>query len=226
MNQNKHSFCFYKTSFLGGGRLMDNKIEDTMVRQIEKNLSNNINENLFLTGRLYEDSKLPGKNNSAYDIPDKTTRVDSDENYPLVSYEYISNSDGISRAEYIRQAREACLRQLSATQLYSRPYDVNYMEPDTQSSELMINKKAKEMKLFRDEVALANHTEENTPQEIASFRSLIIRTVCAIVLFLSIFLLDKFEVKIGDFSHKIIQEYVTGKDALEVIQDKLVTWLK
>ena len=36
---------------------MDTKNEDTMVRQIEKNLSNHIDENLFLSGRVIENKK-------------------------------------------------------------------------------------------------------------------------------------------------------------------------
>ena len=38
---------------------MDNQNEDKMVRQIERNLSNHMNENLILTGRLYENNKVP-----------------------------------------------------------------------------------------------------------------------------------------------------------------------
>ena len=90
---------------------MDNKNEDTLVRQIEENLSNQINEN-----------------------------------YPLFTNDYINNTPiTLSRAEYIRQAREACLRQLSNAQVYSRPYDVNYMDTETLNPEQNTNKKQKNL---------------------------------------------------------------------------------
>jgi hypothetical protein len=133
----------------------------------------------------------------------------------------------LSRAEYIRQAREACLRQLSNSQVYSKPYDVNYMDPEPINQEQVNNKQAKALKLFNtDSDAGDPAIDENTPQEIASFRNLIIRTVCAIVLFLTVFIIDKFELKIGNITHIMIQDYVTGNDSLQGLEDILVTWFK
>jgi hypothetical protein len=208
---------------------VDTKSEDTIVRQIEKNLSNNINENLFLSGRLIENSKTPAKSNGALEAVRESKDTGNDNpDYPLVSYDHITNTPTLSRAEYIRQAREACLRQLSNTQVYSRPYDVNYMDTEARDSEQLNKKKAKVMKLFHNEAEEeeASALEENTPQELASYRSLIIRSVCAIVLFLSIFLIDKFDIKIGNLTQKMIQDYVTGNDTLKQLEDILVTWLK
>lgn len=204
---------------------MDTKSEDTIVKQIEKNLSNNMNESLFLSGRVYESNK-PMVKGFRTEKPEETLDKENEyEDYPLVSNENIINSPTISRAEYIRQAREACLRQLSESQVYSRPYDVNYMDSETQTVEQMNNKKAKLINLYTNEEEAAVK-EENTPQEIAAYRSLIIRSVCAIVLFLSVFIIDKFEIKIGDFTHSVIQEYVTGNDSLEDLEDIFVAWFK
>lgn len=189
---------------------MDTKNEDTMVRQIEKNLSNNINDNLFITGRIFDQEP-------------------SNQEYPLVSTEHLDKTvPTISRAEYIRQAREACLRQLSSSQVYSKPYDVNYMLPETIESEPQQNsKKAKVWDIFKEGDRTAEITGDvDSPQEIASFRSLIIRTICAIVLFISIFIIDKFNLKIGDLTGNTIQEYVTGNDSLQSLEDIVVTWLK
>ena len=216
---------------------MDTQNEDKIVRQIEKNLSNNINDNLFLTGRIYEnnqpmtrDGKTPAildENRENKDKEDKENK-ETNQDYPLVSYDYISSSPAtMSRAEYIRQAREACLRQLSDQQIYTRPYDINYMEPVPDNSEQINHKKAKAWSLFHDETfSSAQHREEESPQEIAAFHSLIIRTVFAIVLFLSIFVIDKFEFKIGKVTTQVIEEYVTGKDSLQNLEDIIVTWLK
>ena len=204
---------------------MDTPSEDTMVRQIEKKLSDHMNENLFLAGRSM-DNRPSGHSKYAVDKPAKPVADgEAGQEYPLVSYEHISNSPGFSRAEYIRQAREACLRQLSSVQLYSNPYDVNYMEPAAASEELN-QKKARVMKLFGNSMEVEDQRIRDRTRDVLSYRSLIIRSVCAIVLFLSIFLLDKFQVKIGDFTPHIIQEYVTGNDALEKLENIIVTWLK
>lgn len=240
---------------------MDTKNEDTMVRQIEKNLSNNLNDSLFLTGKAYDSSRPPAKNSTVINWSENTntlkatsggkgtdtsksngimrnnkpTKISENENsereanqeYPLVSNDYISNIPGISRAEYIRQARESCLRQLSSIQIYSKPYDVNYMDSETASDEQLNQKKAKAMKLFQNNEEEENSKpKENTILEFASYRSLIIRSACAIVLFLGIFAFDKFNFKVGDFSNSTIQEYVMDNDALQELEDMIVTWLK
>lgn len=204
---------------------MDTRIEDTMVRQIEKNLSEQMNENLFFSGRAIEDRTATV--NNQYTSDKKGDIVLNEENdYPLVAHDYIGNSQGLTRAEYIRQAREACLRQLSAVQIYTKPYETNYMETEAIEEDQQ-QKKAKVMELFH-EVPVENNekVKESNNKELISYRSLLIRCVCAIVLFLSVFLLDKFKVSIGDFSHNMIKEYVTGNDALKQLENILVTWLK
>ena len=207
---------------------MDSKVEDKIVRQIEKNLSNNINESLFLTGRVYEKDNNKAIGISTFNSPETISNsAEMQEDNPAVSFEYINQSPtNLSRAEYIRQARDACLRQISSIQISARAYEVNYPEADLQSTEQLNRKKTKAMRLFQEgSIAEDVLPEENTPQEIASFRYLIIRTICAIVLFLSIFIFDKFDFKVGNFTPKVIQEYVTGNDSLQDLEDLLVTWL-
>lgn len=215
---------------------MDNRNEDKIVRQIEKNLSNNINENLFLSGRSPENrrtteySRLLAGNNALLVSPEDSSGHNNAEaenqDIPLVSSGYINNTPGISRAEYIRQAREACLRQLSNAQLYSRPYDVNYMDQENNAAELPDNQKDNAIKLLQNDSKNELLPEEHSQQELASYRSLVIRCVCAIILFLSIFAFDKFNLKAGTITNKTFQEYVTGNDALQDLENILVTWLK
>jgi hypothetical protein len=208
---------------------MDTPSEDTMVRQIEKKLSDHMNENLFLTGRSYENNPVGTDKNALIKNSEQAVISEANRDYPLVSNEYISNSPGISRAEYIRQAREACLRQISSIQIYSRPYEVNYMEMEATPEEQLNQKKAKVMKMFHvdeGEEEKASLEAGNKVRDVLSYRSLIIRSVCAIVLFLSIFLLEKFNIEVGSFSHHMIKEYVTGNDALKQLESILVTWLK
>lgn len=197
---------------------MDSNVEDKMYRQIEKSLSNNINESLFAAGRGYDDKKSVERDNynadfGAYTDTDKSEGTDREQP------EYTGNFPQLSRAEYIRQAREACLRQMNMLPSGGRSIEDYGDFTDPMHSGLPIKKKGKG--LFRD-----GEEEENSPQEIASFRSLIIRTVCAIVLFISIFAIDKLEVKWGDFSYQTVREFVTGKDQMGQLETWIVSWLK
>ena len=206
---------------------MDTKSEDTIVRQIEKNLSNHMNENLFLAGNLYGSNSDLEKRTTLKHTMDAPKDITSEMDYPLVSYDYMSNPQAISRAEYIRQARESCHRNLSNNQIYTHAFDVNYMDQETMDKEQNIIKKPGLFKLFQDNASSKEKEEEgNNPQELAAFRFLIIRTVCAILIFLSIFLVDKLELKIGNITHHMIREYVTGKDTLQVLEDMILTWIK
>lgn len=206
---------------------MDTRNEETMVRQIEKSLSNNMSDNLFLAGRIMEPAKSSHRSNVVYDMgEDSKGKELTDQEYPLVSSDYIDKPQGISRAEYIRQAREACLRQLSNTQIYSKPYETNYMDVEPAETEQIHQKKAKAWKLFQPPMEADTGTpSENMQQEVASFRSLIVRTVCAILLFLTIFIIDKFKLDLGMVTHEIIEEYVTGMDTFQELEDSVVTWL-
>ncbi len=238
---------------------MDNKSEDSMVRQIEKNLSQNMNDNLFLVGKE-PDTRMNQQTNSLH-VNDKTARPGTmnayrveetyfggnnkikrdisvhDPEFPLVSYDHINDSLAVSRAEYIRQAREACLRQLSDLQVYSKPYDVNYMNPESDAAQESIPKKAKTWNLFREghedrpednrySMDTVKRSEDGTPQELAAFRFLVARMVCAVVLFLTIFIIDKLDLKIGSLSNEKVQEYITQNDMMDNIEDYIVTWLK
>jgi hypothetical protein len=207
---------------------MDSKVEDKMVRQIEKNLSNNINENLFLTGRIFEQDTKEIQNTMMNRSDTSLQTTENPANYSVASYDYTNQPSSIlSRAEYIRQARESCLRQMSALQSGTATYNNIYPDADPQSAELLGRRKAKVMKLFHEDAGNEKmHREENTPQEIASFRFLVVRTVCAVLLFLTIFILNKFDITIGVLTPDVVKEYVTGNDTLQEIENIMVTWLK
>ncbi len=199
---------------------MDANVEDKIVHQIEKNLSNNINENLFGTGRLIEDKKQAEHNNSMVEDSAKLREA----RYGLIERdreEADASLPQLSRAEYIRQAREACLRQMNATPSVLRGSGNAIDENELLHPALTAKKKLKEDQL------LINHAdEEDTVLEAAAYRSLMIRTVCAVMIFLSIFLIDKFKMKFGDFSFKTVEELVRGKDSLAALEDLIVSWLK
>ncbi|MDF2539134.1 MAG: putative rane protein [Herbinix sp.] len=212
---------------------MDTSIEDRMYQQIEKNLSNNINENLLTSSRLLDKDKLPVLQSSVREPID--TRKDnyvSEQDNEVPSFDYISQPTGLTRAEYIRQAREACLRQLSNQSYHSIEA---YIPPakDEEDTSALDKKKTKAMSLFTGgEKPLKTPwdreltKEENTPQEIASYQSLIIRTVCALVIFAAIFLIDKFDITIGTVTKDVVRQYITGIDHLEQLEEIVVSWFK
>ena len=200
---------------------MDANVEDKIVHQIEKNLSNNINENLFGTGRmLVEDKKQAEHNNSVMEDSVKLREsrfglVERDKEVTEVSVPQLS------RAEYIRQAREACLRQMNATPAVLRGAGNAIEENEFLHPAISAKKKLKE-----DQLLIKHVDEEDSTLEAAAYRSLMIRTVCAVMVFLSIFLIDKFKLKFGDFSFKTVEELVRGKDSLAALEDLIVSWLK
>ncbi len=204
---------------------MDKKVEDKMVQQIEQNLHNHIDENMYLTGRSVEKEKLPKKSTNVGTwkaVPEaKETGTDN----PLVSLDYYNPVLPVSRSEYIRQARESCLRQLSTLQSSASAYDSYYLDNALQNAKQETNRKTRPYHTLFHEGSEAASVEDNS-KEIAAFRFLVVRTVCALLLFLSIFLIDKFDIKIGSFNSDKVQEYVTGKDNLKQLEEFVITLLK
>lgn len=208
---------------------MDTNIDDKMYHQIEKNLSNTIDDNLFTTGRVLFNDNKSVMGNTVFDNHNSNDIEVVSKEYGEEWHAQVSIPQ-LPRAEYIRLAREACLRQMSAQSLGSN-YETYDMEPEIQSIDLSGRKKPRALKLFHDgnlEAENGNNTtlDGNTPQELAAFQSLIIRIICAFVLFISIFIINKFELKYGKINPQIIKEYVVGNDSLKVLEDIIVTWLK
>lgn len=218
-----------------GGIVMDTSYEDKMYRQIEKSLSNNINDKLFVPIEMIDRRIYTGKNKKKIvdsvsyeeDVVEKEP-VDLDNNKSYDDRGEINNAiaqykdEGprLSRAEYIIQAREACLRQMNSINSTGRTFDYYGGDEDAIYSSHGRKKREKVDMLFN------KGDEEALPEEIASFKSLIIRTVCAIVIFLSIFIIDKVKVDWGVFSYETIRQYVTGNNQLKALEEIIVSWLK
>lgn len=215
---------------------MDTSYEDKIYRQIEKNLSSNINDKLFVPIEMIDENLQKSQKRKrivdsvSYEekaIQEDTTYYDKDKLYDnrLNNNKDIekNSEDGprISRAEYIRQAREACLRQMNTLDSSVRASDIYIGEEDSSYFSQGKKKKDKTSRLFYD-----GGDEEVLPEDIASFKSLIIRTVFAVVLFICIFVIDKIKVDWGAFSHETIREYVTGNNQLKVLEEIIISLLK
>lgn len=202
---------------------MDTKIDDRIYDQIEKKLSDSISENLFATGNLLEESKELIANEVSITEPviyDEIESVNVDN-----TYEYSNSSIPLSREEYIRQAREACLRQLNNISNRSKYNTGNYDNPAL--NDLSYNKKNTINKdSLGNTIIKYNDNPYETEQDIASYRSLVIRILCALVIFLSVFLIDKFNITIGQLNPIVVQEYVTGKDYMETLETFVVSLFK
>ncbi|NLK03544.1 MAG: hypothetical protein GX319_03925, partial [Clostridiales bacterium] len=72
----------------------------------------------------------------------------------------------------------------------------------------------------------ADKEEEDNQEEFSAYRSLIIRTVCAVAIFACIFIIDKLKVDWGTFSYNQIREYVTGNNQLKTLEEIIISWIK
>lgn len=205
---------------------MDTSYEDKMYRQIERSLSNNINDKLYVPIEMMNKSTYKGSSreisNQALDEYSEVTSKPINElkgNVNNALGEYKDEGPRLSRAEYIHQAREACLRQMNSNETAGRIYD-NYGQMD---DDLYFSRGRKN----KDKVEkLYNGDKEDVPEELASFRFLIIRTVCAAVIFISIFIIDKVKVSWGGFTYEALRQYVTGNNQLKALEEIIVSWLK
>lgn len=198
---------------------MDTNMEDRMLHQIQTNLSNSIDENLFSTGRTFEVNHAANKG-----LPmDSMGRGDTSIGEKETAFEAMEStypSTKLTRAEYIRQAREACLKQLGTVPQGARNME-HVQEANDQNAPLLPSKKKNRLIKLFPEVS-----DEDTQKEAASFNSLIIRTVCCVVIFLSIFVIDKLKVEWGEFSHLTVREFITGNDKLSALEEIIISWLK
>lgn len=215
---------------------MDASYEDKMYHQVERSLANNINDRVYVPIEMIDKPTYTGRK-SRYDSKDisKNDNIAGEEaldaeiieNRNEISAkkmdgsEYKEEATRLSRAEYIRLAREACLRQLNAIDTSGKIFENTGSQDDIHNPWLGRKKKDKVTKLFSE-----GREEEETQYDLASYRSLIIRTVCAIVVFLSIFIIDKIKLSWGNFSYETIKNYITGNNQLKVLEDLIVSWLK
>lgn len=154
---------------------MESYEDDRMISQIETSLASNMSGDIYQSRDVYQPKDIYPSN----DIYRGADIVDV---------------EPMSRAEYIRQAREACLRKLD-------------LDP-------------KQVKVYEE------NKEKFSSNELASYHGLIIRSVCAIVIFVIIFAIDKLDVKIGSFSSAYIKDFVTTNKTLDYLESLVVTWLK
>lgn len=218
---------------------MDMQMEDKYVKQIEQNLSKQMEMDLFATGKINRGELRPRNLDPVREaepvrelVPVRKTveligtrdLLSSNlEKEPVVETRDIALGPMITRAEYIRQAREACMRQMNETQYAPQQNQVD--ESANIGLETMYPRHRRREESYWNTPA-ARSREEDTPQELASFRSLVIRTACAAFICAAVIVIDLLDIKIGGVSTEVVREYVVGKDYLRSLEEAITTFIK
>ncbi len=119
----------------------------------------------------------------------------------------------LSRDEYIRLARESCTRNLSYTNGATKNYGTYK------------NLKSENPKLWNRADVKNRFSMGRTGLNIPAInlKSFLIRIICALMLFLTIFIIDKFGVKLKAFNSKYIQEMVSSNKSIEDAENFFVS---
>lgn len=184
---------------------MDAEINDNLIHLIEDKLSGEIENNI-----LFGNVKEAKVNEKLIRAEDEIKRISP----PSIR---------IDRAEYIRSAREECLRILNEPISNEHQY-TNFKStiPADETNEVLIY----DVNSGKDELTRTDGliSEEKKGEEKA-FRSLMIRTIIAIAIFGAIFLADKLSIKQGKFEYEVIESYIVGNDKFEQLEKFIVTML-
>lgn len=123
----------------------------------------------------------------------------------------------LSRDEYVRLARESCTRNLSYNGGNIKNHGMNknkgYINPDKVRTWDQTDMKSTDMSM----------TETHFNMTSINVKSLLIRLICALMLFLTVFLIDKFDVKVKTFDSKYIQDLVSSDQGIDQAENFFVT---
>lgn len=117
-----------------------------------------------------------------------------------------------SRAEYIRLARESCTRNLGINNLGKNRnlYKEMYKE---QRKALMASYSDANQDKFGDTTILSS----------VNMKFLLLRIICCCLLFLSVFIFDKFDITIKDFNVDTVKQYITSNEGVKEAQDFFIS---
>lgn len=124
-----------------------------------------------------------------------------------------------SRAEVIKIARDSCTRNLSS------------VNKNNKNQNVIKNKDLSMMDRFE----LEKQTGVKTPFALSgdglamssmTVKLFLIRVICAFVLFLTVLLIDKFDVKLKAVNSEFVQELVSTNKGIEDAQDYVVSFFE
>lgn len=118
-----------------------------------------------------------------------------------------TDSIALSRDEYIRMARESCVKNL---------------HPDGGTNKNELHKKnARNYDFYKNSELFSGMNIKST-----GMRSLLIRTICVLVLFLSILMVDKLKISVNTFNSDFIKNAIVSNEGVEKAEDFFVSVLK
>jgi hypothetical protein len=119
-----------------------------------------------------------------------------------------------SRAEYIKLARESCTRNLNAPSWSSK--NNGKMKDEDKESRFSLFKK-------KDIPDYYSFTQGEFDIPNSSMRLFLIRAVCAFMLFLTIFIIDKLNIEFKGISSKSIKQLVSSNQGIEDAENFFVS---
>lgn len=110
-----------------------------------------------------------------------------------------------SRAEFIKLARESCTKNLSSVNCNSKNQpSLRYKEPN----------KNNELSLWKQELPTI------------SIKLFLIRTICAVMLFLTVLFIDKMDIKWKSLSSEFIQECISSNQGIENAEEVVASFFE
>jgi hypothetical protein len=119
-----------------------------------------------------------------------------------------------SRAEYIKLARESCTRNLNAPGLNSK--NNSKMKDDNKDIRYNFLKK-------KDTSDYYNFSQGEFDIPNSTMRIFIIRAICAFMLFLTVFIIDKLKIEFKGISSNSIKELVSSNQGMEEAENFFVS---
>jgi hypothetical protein len=134
--------------------------------------------------------------------------MDNQEGYPVPS-----------RAEVIKLARESCAKNLSSANWSSKNQSTNKNKDQN---------KLDRMGLWKQIGTNNSMTSSENRSDISTIpiRLFMIRAICAFMLFLTVLLIDKFDVKIKVVNSKFIQEMVSSNQKIDDAEEFFVSFFE
>lgn len=119
-----------------------------------------------------------------------------------------------SRAEYIRLARESCTRNLGSYNLGKNhnPY-----------KELQKEQRKVLSSYAKTETYQTSLPGEETVVPAFRVKSILVKLICCALIFLSVFIIDKFDITVKNFSSNTVKEYIASNEGMEQAQNFFVT---
>jgi hypothetical protein len=129
---------------------------------------------------------------------------------------YMDNQEQLSatsRAEYIRLARESCARNIGLGNGMNKNHGVKYKENKYENQGLWNQPDIKKLEVPEKGTVLASF----------HLKAFLIKTTLALAVFLGVFLFDRFEMKISNFSSADIQNLIASNQGIEEAEDFFVS---